>query len=604
MNRSQDGHAGAAAEQARDFTHLQPTDAVSVYLYREFVERLRTGVLEKSAAKTELGGVLFGRKRFDGSHRSVEILDYQAIEGKHSSAFLPNRTDFLSIVEICSVRRTDDLIAVGLFRSRGDGAVRLDPGDAGLADRFFSGPESIFLVLRPASDDTVAGGLFLPAGGESFEAGTTAVELDMSPAGVTITASTPAPPVTHELAPVPEPPAPVHADPSPEYQEAVEYAVPAWLNEAPTGRRERRADPPAWNTQRRSATAPRWALAAIAVSVVAAAAFTGAYFWRRLAAPPAEPESIRVDRDGTDLRATWNRRAPLFRGAQKAALSIRDGNEAKEIGLDLRLDSGMVLYTPRSSDVEFRITVSGKTERTESIRVLAPATPGAQWTSTMPAPASGTPPVQTRGVAKLQTPVMGTASRHGAILPESQPTTEAAENRPEPKAFVPPDSRVVEDIASLPAPPGVGSGQGVVDLRRAAAPLNARTPRLPAPPPSAAPPAPRPVAPALSRVPSVKPPVSSPDTFTRPKPKVQIPPRISPLMRATIGETSVVSVTVEVDKAGKVTVARLTNTTTSNKALQNLAMDAAKRWEFEPATLNGRPVPSEVVLNFTYGPQR
>jgi hypothetical protein len=63
-----------------------------------------------------------------------------------------------------------------------------------------------------------------------------------------------------------------------------------------------------------------------------------------------------VSRDGADLRVSWKRNSPLLAGAPAAVLSIRDGEQSQEILLNtIQLQSGSVLYTPVSANVQFRL---------------------------------------------------------------------------------------------------------------------------------------------------------------------------------------------------------------------------------------------------------
>jgi TonB family protein len=67
-----------------------------------------------------------------------------------------------------------------------------------------------------------------------------------------------------------------------------------------------------------------------------------------------------------------------------------------------------------------------------------------------------------------------------------------------------------------------------------------------------------------------------------------------------------VKVTVSVDALGKVTAAEGTvEAPTSPGALSEFArraaVDAARRWRFEPAQVNGHAVPGSCVIHFEFG---
>ncbi len=77
----------------------------------------------------------------------------------------------------------------------------------------------------------------------------------------------------------------------------------------------------------------------------------------------------------------------------------------------------------------------------------------------------------------------------------------------------------------------------------------------------------------------------------------QVLPAVPQSARDTIRGTVRVSVRVAVDPSGSVTGAKLDSPGPS-KYFANLALQAAQRWEFAPAKVDGRDVPSEWILRF------
>jgi TonB family protein len=77
----------------------------------------------------------------------------------------------------------------------------------------------------------------------------------------------------------------------------------------------------------------------------------------------------------------------------------------------------------------------------------------------------------------------------------------------------------------------------------------------------------------------------------------QVLPAVPQSARDTIRGTVRVSVRVAVDPSGSVTGAKLDSPGPS-KYFANLALQAAQRWEFAPAKVNGRDVSSEWILRF------
>ncbi|HXJ44985.1 MAG TPA: SPOR domain-containing protein [Bryobacteraceae bacterium] len=83
--------------------------------------------------------------------------------------------------------------------------------------------------------------------------------------------------------------------------------------------------------------------------------------------------ALHVERQGSDLLITWNRNATAILQATNGILRIRDGN-FPQWELRLRpeqLRNNGVLYTPMSSNVQFRMEVSANSRQTANESVLA-----------------------------------------------------------------------------------------------------------------------------------------------------------------------------------------------------------------------------------------
>jgi hypothetical protein len=84
--------------------------------------------------------------------------------------------------------------------------------------------------------------------------------------------------------------------------------------------------------------------------------------------------TLRIERTATDLLLTWNRDSDAVRNARKAVLSISDGDRQENLDLNLSdLRNGSIVYSPLSSDVSFRMEVTGADQSktaSESVRVL------------------------------------------------------------------------------------------------------------------------------------------------------------------------------------------------------------------------------------------
>jgi TonB family protein len=81
----------------------------------------------------------------------------------------------------------------------------------------------------------------------------------------------------------------------------------------------------------------------------------------------------------------------------------------------------------------------------------------------------------------------------------------------------------------------------------------------------------------------------------------QILPQISDKARATIQGKVRIAVKVQVDAAGNVSDAQFDSAGPS-RAFADLALQAARRWEFTPPEVDGRSVPSVWLIRFELGP--
>jgi protein TonB len=69
-----------------------------------------------------------------------------------------------------------------------------------------------------------------------------------------------------------------------------------------------------------------------------------------------------------------------------------------------------------------------------------------------------------------------------------------------------------------------------------------------------------------------------------------------------LNKPSAVEVAVNIDVEGKVVKAEATGSD-AHVLLKQAAVDAARKWRFRPATVNGKPVPSNAVLKFNFTPK-
>lgn len=484
-------------------------DVVSARLRFVIAWRALEAIRKRIVAGEQVAGVAFGRIGWGSDARTtVEVLGIETLAyGSDSRWGIRRRAR--RIGHICERARRRGLLPVGWVRSAGAGAAALNEADLALAERFFSEPYETFILLRRAVAETVEGTLFARDADGTLRPEGPLQRFEIGPA---------------------------------------EAAGPEW--EAGTPRRRRSV---------------MWAAGIASV-------LFGAAIGYRLTTPPVGPAperprltavpsrtagaALAVDVDGADIRASWNRGAPLFQGAKSAVMTVRDGAEEKEIPLNLDLPGGVVVYTPKTGDVEVRIRAEGSEEHSEIVRVVAaePGSPGAERTALVSrAVEEPTPPK-----APLRRFVPPAAARSA---PEQQGVTPL----PGPGAIV----------AAQQMPAGLAIPGGV---------------SIPAPPP---PKQPAPV-PQAGAAPAADP----------PSPPVPIRKVFPNLPANSLPGKGTVVVLVGVNSRGVVNSARVTGGTESNRLVQSMVITAARQWLFQPARVHGRAVDGQTEITFQLSPSQ
>lgn len=123
----------------------------------------------------------------------------------------------------------------------------------------------------------------------------------------------------------------------------------------------------------------RWFWTAVVVLVLAA---VGYLTYIRKVAHPSRP--VETASDTLDLKVeqisgvallSWNWWSSVIRTAERATLTINDGDHREDIDLDLgQLRTGRVVYTAKTNDVSFRLEVTDLKHRktqSDTVRVLA-----------------------------------------------------------------------------------------------------------------------------------------------------------------------------------------------------------------------------------------
>jgi TonB family protein len=373
---------------------------------------------------------------------------------------------------------------------------------------------------------------------------------------------------------------------------------------------------------------------------------------------PSGDLGLHVETQGDRLLLSWNRRNSAVASAAGGVLQIFDGTQHREVPLDGgQVADGSVLYKPSSPDVTFRLEVHGTDQSsvTGSMRVLdatatgreakvldltgsptAPvraaaggpvpetAQPAAGKTapaknaepgqvvisrnpnstplvpvSARPAPANSgqTPaPIAARqptgsGIVPVQQPPLDAKADAKADaskserIPDASPQQNAAVQPPPHSVSSRPDTQRQTPAASSLQPPGAGST------------INGWDPSVPATPRPAA--SPDTTTPAPAAALDTKPPA-----FAPPKPLLQVMPNTRSLTPGLITQVTRVEVAVRIDNTGRVISAHALNDSGNTKgALSQAAVNAARQWTFQPATLQGEKVESEHTIVFEFRPE-
>jgi protein TonB len=289
--------------------------------------------------------------------------------------------------------------------------------------------------------------------------------------------------------------------------------------------------------------------------------------------------SMRAETEPGILRLRWDPKSQVLKTANSAIIWIADG--ADESKLELTRDqirSGTMDYRPANSDVNFRMEVG---KFTESLRVA-----GLQPASATPA---GISPVANEAVpALLEAPTRTERERVRRKQAEAAPTTESQR-----RVIELPNNEVravdrLRDVEVPPPPMQVATEPPRLDR----APVPHRQPDMPRVMASIEAPKSSPMRRVFGWIPGV-----SKKEYVPPRVLRQVQPRVA------ANQDTQVSVRVAIDQKGVVREADLL-TKGIDGQLGRSAVEAARRWRFEPARDGNGPVASNLVVKFRFGPTK
>ena len=345
---------------------------------------------------------------------------------------------------------------------------------------------------------------------------------------------------------------------------------------------------------------------------------------------------LSVRDEGGKLHLTWDRGSETAKSATGGVLEIDDASSPTTIALrPSDVADGSLIYTPRSSDITFRLRILNSSGRyvSEMLRVVGGEQRGrVEQARQSPAPVTSAPnrtlagntpersrpqqplqqqppprqypwflssllspkayqPLQRSPLGASTEPPAGPAGSAAAPSPNLQ----AADHGPSPASeTAPPQSNVAERISQAPRSEPVNSQPAVTQTpallndsgaKRAPAvtePVHAPAPAITQPPPAGNRPAP------------------AASIATPPEPVRRVTPTgIS--ARWNVPGTVKIPILVSVDAKGVVTSASaVKDGQHPSLFLVGSCLNAAREWTFKPAKLNGKPVASQYRIEFVF----
>jgi hypothetical protein len=335
-----------------------------------------------------------------------------------------------------------------------------------------------------------------------------------------------------------------------------------------------------------------------------------------------------ANREGPVWKLSWDRGAMEVIKPSGAVLTIKDGNSEQQLNLPpADLSNGTIFYTPQSGDLLFSLQLQngGATPLEEHIRVLE----GPQNVQNV---AERNPQTLPNNIG-----VQAKASSRGSTLPAEPPRTTSSgvgrdiavsatlstSVRPNP---VPTETgaspTIIREVppspVEIPQPPAVAFAVPIAPRFERPVDLPPPPKEIPQPTPNPGGSAPQKIAlapesvvqnppiPTRSTPLTIAAPATPPSaaisaqaksTYIGPIPVQQVRPQPPPNVKSSGVQ---IQVHIEIDPRGNVTKATPIGATVANFALTAVTVRAARSWHFEPAKMEGQPVPSEMDLVFKF----
>jgi hypothetical protein len=376
-----------------------------------------------------------------------------------------------------------------------------------------------------------------------------------------------------------------------------------------------------------SVGSPMWSWNALVLVMATAIVGVGGFFLVRgrvgtASERPADTQSagiaMTLRRSGSELQVSWNPKAPKVMQATGGSLIIGEdesGVNARNVTLTLspqELETGHLLYTTEAEDIRMEMEIVGPSGAyAESVRVAGglPGLPAASTIAAAARPEKNSLPQS--GPARAAAPAEKPPERKPAEVIAASGIAPLAEQAP--RTFVPPPHLTTADNSdasrSVAAPPDAPQlaaspnalAAGLPELKLPVAkplqsPQNAVQPNAVRADATQA---------ATAQAGSVQ---ARVEEYVGPRAIRSVQPAFDASANRTIDnafsqshEAHEVQVEVTIDEHGRVTKASKGATTGPFAYLfVDAALAAARRWQFAPASLGGRPVASRMTLKFAF----
>lgn len=536
----------------RDGHILMRRDVLRALTY-EALEHLQT------EQPSEIGGLLWGNLTSDDSVAVDDSIAITNITFISSSGPLFNTTDADARKIEQAIKHsatTPNLSLLGYFRSHLRDGLQLTPQDQSVIEQQFHYRDSVFLIIKPFDFGICMAGFFF---WKEDRLRVDASDLEVSFFAPDILALENPVSCVDEAAITPDIEKRRSTDTGiteVEKQEdryIVDFLRASVRNSSAEKDAKRRptssAPQPAHQPRKQPVvrTLLLWTAAVLALFVAAAVVYVAEPILRSRIQSLLQPTTtagldLQVNRSANgQLTLTWNRNSPQLIRPTSATLIITDGGSIHRLQIDnQQLRLGKIVYAPKKPDVQFQMELNSDW-RGNSRTVLESVR------------------VMSPGAEKRVS-----AGRHSNPIVPAAPIEEPGGES---------SAEVTQSAAD-----SSNDGASVTSSS-----LRTTQPHSPAP----------------ARVAATAPPLSDAAAFVPPRPIEQMTPETT-----TFGKFARISVKVGIDDTGRVISADLLqNGTPEDPSLAGIAVSAAKRWRFHPATLNGMPVPSDYTIAFAFHPQ-